>query len=159
MLYFLLFHLILTTNPWSHGIIPTFYIRGLRGPWSSSSFLLWTAKPVLWGVGVAESEEQGEGGKVRVKRQAAECWGGWKRWGNCSSPGESRRKGVVSEAALWSVYLFQTVGKNIRIELGLLWNYISVGWLCFFVWDTALRPDHMGDGFMSTAVFWMANYT
>lgn len=43
---FILCHLILTTNPWRHGIVSTFQIRGARGPRSSSNFPLWPARPV-----------------------------------------------------------------------------------------------------------------
>ena len=150
---FILCHLILTTNPWGHGIASTFQIRGARGPRSSSNFPLWPARPVplgFWQQDQKEREkERRSGWRGRGLGDSVECW---KRWGHCNRSGrkQERRDRFRSSAVICVSPL--DCWRNVRIELGLFWNYIYLDRLCFFVWDTALRLDHIGDGFIITKV-------
>lgn len=83
---------------------------------------------------------------------SGECWGALKRQGTPVCGGRSRREGTGFRSSA-GVCAFPSDGlRNVRLELDFLWSDIEVGGWRFFVWDTALRLDHMGDGFISTTV-------
>lgn len=132
---FILCHLILTTNPWRHGIVSTFQIRGARGPRSSSNFPLWPARPVplaFWQQDQKEREEERRSGWTGrgLGDSAEECWKGW---GHCSTSGrkQERRDRFRSSAVICVSPL--DCWRNVGIELGLFWNLLCLRWQIVFL--------------------------
>lgn len=97
-----------------------------RGPWPPSNFPLWPVRPVLLGFCTAGSERKGEGEKGGVWGSSlvdsiGECG---KDGATAICPGRSRREGEDLRSSTVIYESSSNCLRNVRIELGLLWNYI-----------------------------------